>query len=144
MDAPIVVELQGSLPMGATVYPGMANAYGAGDSGVGIEHYLIDLIVSVPFALAVQSVFSGWLPLTSGTRWICPTAGLGVTVAWIVLLRFGIRVFEAIPLLSWLLSLLSSAISISALSSARDVRTESVSEHRPIDAAAKELHNVAS
>ena len=55
------------------------------------EHYLIDLIVGIPFALAVQSGFFKQTRIA-----LC---GLGLTVAWMLYLRFSQAPNS--PLVSW-------------------------------------------
>jgi predicted membrane-bound spermidine synthase len=66
------------------------------------EHYLIDLVVALPFAAALLAASLRAVPWhDSGKRGIV-LAGLGVWLAWIVALRFGLALFESVPGLSWL------------------------------------------
>jgi PAP2 superfamily len=53
------------------------------------QHYLVDLVVSLPFALTVQSVASYALPDKS-RRISAMAAGLGITLTWLLLVRFGV------------------------------------------------------
>jgi len=63
------------------------------------EHYLVDLIVAVPFAVCMQAVAlraRSWAPVE---RRMAAAGGAALTVGWIVALRFG--VFLNAPALSW-------------------------------------------
>ena len=61
-------------------------ATGVATLGTG-EHYLVDLIVAVPFALSLQALFIARPPVTRERRWISMAVGLGLTLAWVVALR---------------------------------------------------------
>jgi hypothetical protein len=68
------------------------------------QHYLIDLVVAVPFAVAIEGLAS-FSSAGSSNRW-CATAALGgmaMTLAWMLALRYGVEVFRAAP---WLASTL--------------------------------------
>lgn len=67
------------------------------------EHYFVDLVAAVPFALMIQAACSGGfefrdrrklLPFLSGFLWIA---------AWVVLLRFGLGIMWMSPLIPWTL-----------------------------------------
>jgi len=60
------------------------------------EHYLVDLIVAVPFAFGVQS-------LCLGRRRNAAISGL-IALAWMFYLRLGIQYLEPVPAISWLAS----------------------------------------
>jgi hypothetical protein len=60
------------------------------------EHYLVDLIVAVPFAFGVQS-------LCLGRQRNAAIAGL-IALAWMFYIRFGLPYFEPVPAISWLAS----------------------------------------
>jgi PAP2 superfamily len=65
------------------------------------QHYLVDLVVSLPFALAVQAAASYRLP-----RWrrvIAFTAGIGAVAAWLALIRFGVQVALLSSAIPWTL-----------------------------------------
>jgi PAP2 superfamily len=68
------------------------------------QHYLVDLVVSIPFALAVQSVTSYSLHHKS-RRIASLVAGLGLTIAWLWLVRFGVSFALASPAIPWTLVL---------------------------------------
>jgi hypothetical protein len=63
------------------------------------EHYLVDLVIAVPFALALQA---GVMPPRSapeGKRWLSVGIGTGLTLAWLGALRSAAFVFLAPTLL---------------------------------------------
>jgi hypothetical protein len=64
------------------------------------EHYVVDLIAAVPYALALAAVCA-----TNGWRnnWRAIASGAGVTLAWIVALRFGTFLFQSAAF-TWLAS----------------------------------------
>jgi hypothetical protein len=75
----------------------------------GGQHYLVDLVVSLPFVLAVQAAASYSLPNTT-RRIAALAAGLGFTVAWLLLVRFGVSLALKSPIIPW--TLLLATISI--------------------------------
>jgi hypothetical protein len=70
----------------------------------GGQHYLVDLIVSLPFGLAVQAASSYAIPDKS-RRMVAFVAGLGSTVAWLILVRFGVAWALKSPVIPWTLVL---------------------------------------
>jgi hypothetical protein len=70
------------------------------------QHYLIDLIVSLPFALAVQAAASHSIPGKS--RRVAVTAGLAFTLAWLAMVRFGLPLALISPLIPWTLVLFTA------------------------------------
>ncbi len=70
------------------------------------EHYLIDLVVSVPLSVAIQ--IGCWGP---GRRWLAAGVLMAIVVAWLVVLRTSLA-WHARPLVSW------SATGITLLASA--------------------------
>jgi predicted membrane-bound spermidine synthase len=75
------------------------------------EHYLIDLIVAVPFSFALQATFLRGLPITDKYRWQCILANTGLWLAWVVCLRMFLSVFINIPILSWVAVLATLIVS---------------------------------
>jgi hypothetical protein len=70
--------------------------------GVG-EHYFVDLVAGLPFALFVQAVvWPGEKPAFS-QRAITAATGLGLTLAWMLLVRFGAQWMLISPILPWAL-----------------------------------------
>ena len=70
----------------------------------GGQHYLVDLVVSLPFVLAVQAAASYGLPNTT-RRITALAAGLGFTMAWLLLVRFGVSLVLKSPIIPWTLLL---------------------------------------
>ncbi len=68
------------------------------------EHYLIDLVVAVPFAVAAMA---------GCVKQYRRAAAAGALVsAWLVYLRFGLLVFSLSPLGAWMAVLATLAISV--------------------------------
>jgi hypothetical protein len=67
------------------------------------EHYFVDLVAGVPFALFVQAVvWPGDKPKLS-VRASVAASGLGLTLAWLLLVRFGAKWMLISPVLPWAL-----------------------------------------
>lgn len=66
------------------------------------EHYFVDLVIAVPVIVAVQALCMTTLPWNSPLRRRAIIAGVGIWLAWVVALRYGIPLFKAVPGLSWL------------------------------------------
>jgi len=73
------------------------------------EHYLVDLVVAVPFTLIFQAAWTVAVPLTQPDRRVPLVVGASLTFAWFVALRYGLRLFLISPAISWSLILLSVA-----------------------------------
>ncbi len=73
------------------------------------EHYLADLVVAFPFALAFQAAWTTSLPFTTTDRMNAVWVGIVLTAAWMVSLRYFLRIFLISPVLSWSLILLTVA-----------------------------------
>ncbi len=65
--------------------------------GIG-EHYLADLAVALPFAVAVQAL---WSPVPAATRYTVLGTASGLTVMWLLALRYGTHLFLLSPALPW-------------------------------------------
>jgi hypothetical protein len=84
------------------------------------EHYLIDLVVALPFALAVQTAFS--IPVGELRRSLPFWAGSTGTLFWLAFLRFGEPVWLGSAMMDWglvALTVLGSVIIERQLSRAR-------------------------
>jgi hypothetical protein len=60
------------------------------------EHYLVDLILTVPFGLAIQVAFFAEPGLNEFKRWLIISAGATLTAFWFVLLRSA-ALIESVP-----------------------------------------------
>ncbi len=65
------------------------------------EHYFIDLVVAVPFALFIQALCATALAWSDSRRWLPFLLGLAATVLWLMTLHFAVHVFWISPLLPW-------------------------------------------
>jgi hypothetical protein len=77
----------------------------------GGQHYLIDLVVSLPFVLAVQAAASVSTPSRS-RRITALLAGLAFTMAWLFMVRFGVALALKSPLIPWGFILTTTSITI--------------------------------
>ncbi len=67
------------------------------------EHYFVDLVAALPFALFVQAmVWPGDKP-TFKLRATTAASGLALTLAWLLLVRFGAKALLISPILPWAL-----------------------------------------
>lgn len=75
------------------------------------QHYLVDLVVSLPFALTVQSMADFTLGRKS-QRLAAILAGVGLTIVWLVCVRFGVSWLLKSPLVPWSLVLFTTSITL--------------------------------
>jgi hypothetical protein len=97
------------------------------------SHWFIDLVVAFPFAVAVHAVFVDALPWRTRVRWPAIAIGALLTLAWLVLLRFGSPIWQAAPWLSWPLvvaTILSALLLETAL--ARTIAQQACSHRSPV------------
>jgi hypothetical protein len=76
------------------------------------EHYFIDLVVAVPFALFMESLFAYDLRISDSNRIRGVAFGLLSTCAWLATLRFTPHVFWSTPILPWTLCVATVAIGL--------------------------------
>jgi hypothetical protein len=67
------------------------------------EHYFVDLVAGVPFALFVQAVVWPGNKPSLRVRASAVVSGLALTVAWLLLVRFGVKWMLFSPILPWAL-----------------------------------------
>jgi hypothetical protein len=65
------------------------------------EHYFIDLVVAVPFALFIQALCTTALQWSDSRRWLPLLVGIGTTLIWLIMLHFAPHVFWVSPALPW-------------------------------------------
>lgn len=65
------------------------------------EHYLIDLVVAVPFAMFIQALCTLTLPWSDARRWVPLLLGLAATLGWLAALHFAVHIFWISPVLPW-------------------------------------------
>jgi hypothetical protein len=73
------------------------------------EHYLADLAVALPFSVAVQSL---WMPVHAPTRNAVLAGGMGLTMLWLVALRYGTGIFLLSRAIPWGCVIASSLVSL--------------------------------
>ena len=74
------------------------------------QHYFVDLVVAVPFAVAVQSFALRIRSWASHERRVAFYGGVGLTVCWILALRIG--VFLNVPSLAWVAVVATFALAL--------------------------------
>lgn len=84
-------------------------------------HWITDLVVAVPFAVAVQALCSATRPLHDNARRVAVVSGFALALAWLAALRWGTDAFEAVPGLSWLAIAATLGASIALERSVRPV-----------------------
>lgn len=68
------------------------------------EHWFGDLVVAFPFALLMYALCAYQLCWKDSRRMTAILTGLGGTLAWLVTLRYGPKLFWASPIVPWVLS----------------------------------------
>ena len=68
------------------------------------EHWFIDLVVAFPFALLIHALCVYQLSWKNSRRMAAILAGLGTTLAWFAMLRYGAKFFWVSPIVPWALS----------------------------------------
>jgi PAP2 superfamily len=74
------------------------------------EHYLADLVVALPFSVAVEAL---WTPVRPTTRYYVLAGTTGLTLTWLVILRSATSVFLLSPAVPWgciLASMIASSV----------------------------------
>jgi hypothetical protein len=76
------------------------------------EHYFVDLVVALPFALMVQAVCWYGLPFTSSSRRRAFLFGTFASLAWMALLSFAPSFFWISPVIPWAMAISTVSISV--------------------------------
>ena len=71
------------------------------------EHYFVDLLAAVPFALLVESLCQSSIPLR--TRVLALATGLVLTLLWLTLVRFGTAFVLRGPFIPWTVAIVFTA-----------------------------------
>ncbi len=74
------------------------------------EHWFVDLIVAFPFALMLQAICAYPLPWKDPRRRNGFVLGLGGTLGWMAMLRYGPELFWVSPIIPWALSAATVAL----------------------------------
>lgn len=101
------------------------------------EHYFIDLIVAFPFVVFLQGLCAIGLRWNDKARVIAVVYGLLLTLAWIAMLRFAVKVFWISPMLPWTCCVLTVASAI-FVQSRLEAATENhkIQEQAPVNGVA--------
>ena len=97
------------------------------------EHWLVDVAVSVPFAVAVRALLATRIPLSDRVRWLPLAAGALLYSAWLVVVRAPYALLDDALILRTL-ALLSTAMPL-LLESRLHAREQSVDDDVPSVAA---------
>lgn len=73
------------------------------------EHYLADLVVALPFSVAVQAL---WASAREFSRYAALAGGTSLMLIWLLGLRYGSEVFLLTPFIPWACVIVSTAISL--------------------------------
>jgi hypothetical protein len=76
------------------------------------EHYFIDLVVAVPFALFIEALFAYERKPFDSRRFSAIAFGLLATLAWLAALRFTPHVFWLSPALPWALCIVTIVLAL--------------------------------
>jgi len=74
------------------------------------EHWFVDLLVAFPFALLIQAICAYSLPWKSDSRLAAFFFGLLGTISWLVILRYGSKLFWTSPVVPWALAVATIAL----------------------------------
>jgi hypothetical protein len=80
--------------------------------GLRDAHWLTDLFVALPMAIALQAAFTTGLSWRGAARWRVVIGGAVLVAVWFAVLRLGVSMVLAWPGLSWALVAASCAISV--------------------------------
>ncbi|HUB53409.1 MAG TPA: phosphatase PAP2 family protein [Terracidiphilus sp.] len=72
------------------------------------EHYFADLVVAVPFTLIFQAGWTSAVKFGDSARQAALWTGLGLTAAWLILLRYCLFFFLISPAIPWILIFLTA------------------------------------
>ncbi|HSD55445.1 MAG TPA: phosphatase PAP2 family protein [Burkholderiales bacterium] len=77
------------------------------------EHYLIDIVVTVPFVAGVLGACLRNVSWLDRSKRLVVASGFGLWLAWVAALRFGLKAFETAPGLAWLAIAVTLYLSVS-------------------------------
>lgn len=98
------------------------------------EHYVVDLIVAVPFVLAVIALCTTAVPWSASSRQRTILAGFGTWAVWIVALRSFIHWIVGHPWVCWAMILATAVAVACQIRWMREFATLAVAQRRPVTA----------
>jgi hypothetical protein len=108
------------------------------------EHYFIDLVVAVPFALFMESLFAHDLLILNSARIRGFAFGLLTTCAWLAALRLTPHIFWFTPILPWTLCAITIAVGLYLEMHLRDGGKSAAQSASPTENAANHLPETAN
>jgi len=96
------------------------------------EHYLFDLIVSLPFTLWMQACMVRTVKFGARERWLPALAGCAMFLTWLVIGRFGFHWMVVSRYLVWSLVAASSGVSVAWAVRLPAMIPEMISQPRPV------------
>lgn len=80
------------------------------------EHYLVDLIVAVPFVVLVEGIAANPFETAQRGRALQAIAGgIAMIAAWLLAIRFGTVALQGLPLVPWLMTIATLGLSLRLL-----------------------------
>lgn len=76
------------------------------------EHYFVDLVVAVPFAVLMESLCSFSIPWEHKVRLTAATGGLLLVLSWLAALRYATHFFWTSPFVPWVICLITVLFSL--------------------------------
>ena len=76
------------------------------------EHYFIDLVVALPFTVAMTAATTRSVPMISIERRLALFGGGALTLVWLVLLRSGVNWAHVFPVFSWSIVVATLVVSV--------------------------------
>ena len=76
------------------------------------EHYFIDLVVALPFTVAMTAASTTSVPMISIERRVALFGGGALTLVWLVLLRSGVNWIQVFPAFSWSMVVATLVVSL--------------------------------
>lgn len=74
------------------------------------EHYFVDLVAALPFALMIEAGCALRIPMSDHLRSTPIVVGVFLIVAWAMLLRFGMSIVWISPAVPWMLIAMTGAV----------------------------------
>jgi hypothetical protein len=95
------------------------------------EHYLFDLIVSLPFTLWMQACMVRTVKVSVRERWLPAVIGCAMFLSWLAIGRFGFHWMVSSRYLIWALAALSSVVSLTWAMRLPAMIPEMIAQPRP-------------
>lgn len=97
------------------------------------EHYVVDLIVAVPFCVMIQGLFALSLKWNDRRRLLAIFSGLATVLGWLWALRFAAHFFWVSALIPWVLVIATVAVSMLLQKSLQRAVAEVSGKQAPVE-----------